>query len=235
MISEELVKLFDSYINELLEENEKSLFEEQLINDLKLREDYETYLKTVNSIKLEAFREESRKIHNDIKKKDSLRKNLLFLFLLVLLASSIMYFLKPSPAEKSNDNLFASNYEPYPNIYSFRSSQAEISKALEAYSLGKYAKATRLFNGISLKNDDINFYHGMTLLANDEFDRGQFKLLMNAINIESKFYQQSQWYLGLSHLKPPAQPDSTILYLSRIQPNQFKFTEAQNIIGYLKD
>ena len=107
---------------------------------------------------------------------------------------------------------------------------------MKAYVSGDYQSAITFFKSISTQDTNFSetrFYLSLCLLKINE--------PMKAINQLDQLYQtgnnrflpQIRWYLALSYLKND-QPQVCAEYLATIQPDEFKYQEARQLIGILK-
>lgn len=109
--------------------------------------------------------------------------------------------------EEISTQIFASNFEPYPNIVApIVKSDNDVSdreKAFQAYEQGDYATASKLLNQLVVENQDTTalFYEAIILLREGASEAVIPKLqaVMNASS--TTFQQPAQWYLALGHLK----------------------------------
>ena len=126
-------------------------------------------------------------------------------------------------------------FEPFEQYQTFRGADAGgEAAAFEAYSRGNYAEAFQLFQTIENPSESVQFYQGMSAMANHDFE-GAIGLLESLGNDEAgEFIQQVRWYLGLAYWQAH-QTDSAVSTLQLIKEGQFKYSESRDLIEALSD
>lgn len=108
--------------------------------------------------------------------------------------------------ETSNQDLYASFYQPYPNtlqpVTRSEASTDVLSQAFQAYEANEFEKAEVLFETSLTQeyNSDIAFYKAMTLLNMKNDEEGS-DLLKQLKNESTSFKPQLYWYSALLALK----------------------------------
>ena len=232
MNEKELYELFDRHFQNKLNPNERENFFEKVTRDPVIQEKFEEYKYVVQNIKLEGFRNESQLIFDNIRRKKKNFRFGLVLGLIVFILAFLIFSWMNSPGPKE-DQLFAIYFEPYPNVFTFRSDETKISDALEAYSLKEYDLAFILFDQLKHKSDTSNFYQAMSAMIVKPDNRKQIKALFDGINSESQFHQQRRWYLAISYLMEPIELDSTKFYLEKIKEDEFNYSDSRELLDRL--
>ena len=123
-----------------------------------------------------------------------------------MLPLSVLYFTLWN--KKSNEELFATYYEPYPNVAFPQKGSGEIANqfrlAKEKYDARDYRLTYEyLANMLSLEPDNraIQFYMGVALIADNKAAKAIDPLLQVIEDKSSEFKEPAEWYLGLALLK----------------------------------
>ena len=146
----------------------------------------------------------------------------------------------------SDERIFETSYEPYPNTVLPIVRGSEVSSieysAFAAYESGDYHKAINLFNSVENKDEKyIQFYKAMCYLSVDRSNQAIQTLLPLANDASNQidqmdWRQKAQWYIGLAYIHQGKEQEA--LYYMNALKNQhqelrFKQKEAKRISGYL--
>lgn len=111
----------------------------------------------------------------------------------------------------SNERIFETYYEPYPNTVMPIVRGSEVNsieyRAFIAYEAGEYHKAINLFNSVENSSDKyIQFYKAMCQLSADKPNEAIETLLPLANGSASSLQdfdckQRAEWYIGLAYVK----------------------------------
>ena len=121
---------------------------------------------------------------------------------IVLIAAAIAIW----PQQKSNEELFAKYFEPYPNVImptvrgDLEADTTLMAKAYRAYDRGDYEKAIRFFEQVGVKDEGVYMYMGNSYLAIDSTEKA-ITCFEKVISDFDAFDDQAEWYLGLALLK----------------------------------
>ena len=132
-------------------------------------------------------------------KEISIKKGLLAAASISILLIAFLFY-----GNKSNDEIFESYYQRYPNIISpTERSENNIDKenAYQFYDQGDFKNAALAFEKESNKNVAAYFYLGMSYIEISNFDAA-----INTLNIvingnDERFINPAKWYKALSLLK----------------------------------
>ena len=147
----------------------------------------------------------------------------------------------------SNERIFASYYEPYPNtvLPIVRGDELHTIeyRAFLAYEAGEYHKAINLFNSVENSEDKyIQFYKALCLLSVDKTDEAIQALIPltksspgTLQNMDCR--QKATWYIGLAYLKQGNEQEAR--HYMNILRNQnkelrFKKEEAEEVYKLLE-
>ncbi|OEK02425.1 hypothetical protein BFP97_13230 [Roseivirga sp. 4D4] len=122
--------------------------------------------------------------------------------------------------------VFSDYFDHFDQLLTYRDSDStNYSDGLEAYSLRNYQKAYTLLENIEGLTDEVKFYLAISALAIEKPKEAILIFETIGTDKSNKFYQQTQWYLGLAHWQN-GDIDSALNALKGISPGQFKYEEA---------
>lgn len=154
---------------------------------------------------------------------------------IVVLLGLSLFFIDQSP---SNDKLYASFFEPYPNIVAplVRSSSQKNLKndAFSAYELGDYKKASQLFYELSSKTGEeyAMFYNAMSLMMIDQTESaGQ---ILADTSWSPEYHEKSIWYLALCYLKQKESEKTKTLLQTIIAAQGYNSQKAEELLNKIK-
>lgn len=200
---------------------------------------FQTDLKTVIAKEEQAqLKQELQFLENSTEKPTkNYTKWLVAASIMVLLGiSSFWYF---GQSNLSNEDLFATNFEPYRNvvhpIVRGETSDDLKTKGFIAYETKNYKEALNSFDTLLNENDDatISFYKANILLQLNKTDEA-ISILSNNYNLPEKLKAQQQWYLALAYIKTEANEKAKTVLKGLIANGNFKKTEAERLLKQLK-
>ena len=212
-MNESSFDLFERYIEDKLNIDEKEIFERQLIEDPLLKEEVQQYKTVIGGIRSV----ERLKMLNEIKVADAempraLKTVSLFDFsnsrkesfywiaasIIMVLCIGGYWFINQ---EKKSDELFTQYFTPDKSKLKRLSPEAS-----DNYQKGNYAAAIKALNNLQSSFDDTTeatnlFYKGNSYLALKEPDKAIecFKKVIESPN--GVYKKESEWYLALSYVK----------------------------------
>ncbi|PKD19445.1 hypothetical protein APR41_15915 [Salegentibacter salinarum] len=198
-------ELIEKYFSNQLSENEFQQLEQLLQEDAELRENFYNELEIKQAITQEkhvSLKERLQKLEKKPTNKKSWYLYAAAVTILIVIGS-LFYNLK------TNDQLYAENFEAYPNVISL-STRSEVSienkesEAFKLYDAEKFNKAAIAFQDLYEKNekDYLRFYHGVSLLAKNNTIEGIEVLEgYDWQEQQSDFTIPAFWYVGLAYLK----------------------------------
>ncbi len=140
--------------------------------------------------------------------------------------------------EKEQANYLSDNFIPYRNVfYPIDRSGAAVNakeRAFKAYEQKNYTEALSGFNTILADSLDygVLFFKANTLLAMEKVDEAI--TLFDKIPQHERFYEQSQWYLGLAYLEK-GDFTSAKQYLKTVAENGgYKSQQSQELLKTLE-
>lgn len=228
MMTPETIELFDGFLHNDLSKLERENFEQRLKLDIGFKAEYEDYLKGVEIVELIGIRKDLNYIFEESKKQNFLAKRIVWMPMaatLLLAALSLVFWNKLSM--DSNQTLFLTYYQPYPNIIASRGIADNVELALQSYSENDFSKAEQLLGNLPIVNDTILFYQGLCRLSLNQADSSL--VLFRQLKESSVFYQQISWYSAMAFL---LKGDSRAAHISlkSINEGQFKYVESREVL-----
>ena len=249
---EERFDLIDRYFENALSPKERLEFNDLLQNNEEFRKEFLFH----KDLKEAITRHQNEELKETLGKfETNLNKNSRFSVVPVkwLAAASLAVLLSlgswmvKNHVFPSNETIFETYYEPYPNtvLPIVRGSELHTIeyRAFLAYEAGEYHKAINLFNSVESSEEKyIEFYRGLcllsvgktedairTLIPLTEPDQGTLQ------NMDCR--QKATWYLGLAYLRQGKEEEAR--YFMDILRNQneelrFKKEEAEEVYELLK-
>lgn len=201
-------QLIHDYINDRLSPTDKEAFENKLATDTGFASEVKEYKDVKNAIR-ENERSGLKSILQDLESKEattsfSKRYRHIYIAAAVIIFAIIgSQFLQKG---SSNQDLYASFYQPYPNtlqpVTRGEEGSNDLSKAFQAYEANDFKKAATLFDA-SLKanyNTDVLFYKAMSLYNIGK--QSEAANLLNKLKKDNTNYTpQIYWYSALLDLK----------------------------------
>jgi hypothetical protein len=249
MVMKEKLVLLEEYLDDLLSERDRILFEEILRNDPELMKEFQLR-KDVNEALQESDIMELRNTLDEISKHSnktkSIYKNSFFItsaaacVVLIIAFSWICFY---SLSNVNNQHLFGDYYSKYPVVNHFRSNTAKsendllLNFAFDAYESNDYIKSSEYLR--QLVKADENNYMIKFYLAISEMELCNLKeselLLLDLTKTKSHiFYEQSSWYLALLYLKQDDLEKAKEVFEVIIEEEMCKKMEAESIFKSLK-
>ncbi len=228
--------LIESYFEGNLTTQEKLLFDKLMQTDQHFAETVSFEEKTKVAITLEA-RENLKTILRSLENKIENKRSKTWLYIaasVIVLLGVSLFFMNQTP---SNEKLFATYFEPYPNTVApivRNSSQKDLkSDAFAAYELGDYQRAAQLFNTLTenSQEDFAPFYHAISLMMLDEIDGATTIFKSNPWNIG--YQEKVDWYLSLCHLKQGRIRKAKALLSNIVQSQSYNSEKAKYLLSKL--
>lgn len=169
----------------------------------------------------------------------------LVLVLLLLMVLAGLYFMKSTDdqSEFTTEEIFAANYEPFPNIINgqTRGEEGMISEedvdfrqAMLLYEQGDFQAALGRMKSDSLDAFKL-LYRGIALLETGQTE-GAIQSLAQAVAIENEEIEDAvTWYLALAHVKAANVSEAQIALETIVQrDDHYKKKEAADILEKLR-
>ena len=202
---DENTEQFDRYMLDQMDEQEKARFLEKLEANAQLLKEFETYRLVFQGINFSAAQELKEKL---VAREKMLGTSASYsrywkvaaAVALLAVAAFLVTWLTPG---SSDQDLYSAYYEPYPNIVNplDRSSPVSDDDVFRLYEKGQYQQTVDYFRqrDDSQFTDTTRFYLGQAHMALGEMDPALKEF--DKIPASSIFFESSQWYLSLIHLK----------------------------------
>jgi tetratricopeptide (TPR) repeat protein len=208
---QERLDIVDRYLEGSLSEQERTAFEERLLQDEVLRQqvdDMKLMRASIMRASRKAALENLKALENALplveKKGLTLWTNIWLQAAAVLLIGLITYALWPASVDEQE--LLATHFEVYPNVI-MPTVRGEIPNdstlkalAFRAYDQKQFDEAGQLFNRIDSKDVNILFYLGNCYIATNQPDKA-LPLFESVLNDYNVFDEQAEWYIVISYLK----------------------------------
>lgn len=153
----------------------------------------------------------------------------------VVLFGISLFFFNQTP---TNDKLFATYFEPYPNTIApiVRSNVQKTTKhdAFSAYESGDYQKSSQLFGALieSSGEEYALFYQSMSYLMLN--DVPQASNILSKSNWTDAYKEKANWYLALCYIKQNNSKEAKTLLHSLVSENSFNHEKARELLRQLK-
>ncbi|MEP2277950.1 hypothetical protein [Maribacter sp.] len=237
-----LLKYFDGSLTE----TERITFNQLVESDIEFKAQFE-FEKDVKSIvrtsendnlkkKLQGFESELSGVANQ--KKQNFWKPLSIAASIALLVG-LSWFVFNSDVFNGTEELYASNYEKYPNtVYTITrgdvSDESLERLAFEAYETNDYDIAITYLIELKEKTglDYVDFYLGQVYLANGDYLKATDKF-QEIISINSEFKDEGYWYAALANLKLEQKEEAENLLEQLINMGTYKKDEATKLLKEL--
>lgn len=212
-LSQESFEQIERYLLDQMADQEKSSFEAEMEKDQILAKQTEGLRNLILSSEIHGLQESMDRFHDDLAEDVGKIKKLNAPFPLkrYLIAAAIGILILIGIFSLQNrgsqhEQLFASYFQADPGLITSMSSgnNYEFNKAMVAYKEGKYKEAIGSWEKLyqnNPQNDSLNYFLGAAHLANEEAAKAILYLENLSPLKESRFQEESFWYLGLAYLK----------------------------------
>jgi len=207
----------ERYLTDTMKQEEKSVFEESLKTDNRLSQQVEEIRLMLQAVEEQSLRHKLDDFHDEIALEGSGIKTIepaqqsVFAYKKYAIAASLALLIGIGAwlilGQKSeNEKLFAQHFSPDPGLITLMSttSNYEFFRGMVDYKQGKYELAIKRWNPLidqKPKNDTLNFYLGVSYLAQGESKKA-IEFLSKAVHhSNSVFINDTYYYLGLAYLK----------------------------------
>ncbi|WP_430428187.1 tetratricopeptide repeat protein [Maribacter litoralis] len=157
----------------------------------------------------------------------------------ITLLIGISWFVFNSDVFNGTEELYAANYEKYPNtVYTITRGDATDESlerlAFEAYETDDFETAITYLTELKEKTrlDYVDFYLGQAYLANGDYLKATEKF-QEIISINSEFKDEGYWYAVLANLKLEQEEEAEKLLEQLIKIGTYKRNEAAELLEKL--
>ena len=182
-----------------MDANEKQAFEKRLEEDAQLSTLLEELKPAILALKMSDLSNNLREIHLEQSSPSGGSKR--FIYIGIAASISIIALFFSITFQQSNEDLFDTYFQPYPDVITKRSNANESSSesGMASYSSGDYEKTIESLSSNSQLSPDQLFYLAQAHLALKEGEKAIEILESNSFE-DSKLKSQVNWYLALGYL-----------------------------------
>jgi hypothetical protein len=240
-MNEETYIRFENYLANELSAEEKTLFEEQLQNDVQFSERFQLYKETTQflehtfSKETVDFKQNLKTISHQHFEETQERKSKVIAFKpwYYAVAASIVvvmgtWFLMQNDATYSDYNQHETA------LFMERSvGDANLKEAQEAFNTKDYKKAVTAFDKITdFRDPELQFFYAISLIETNNYNKAQ--LFLDQLREGNSVYKhKATWYLALSYLKQDKN-DECKATLKEIPSDAEDFDKAQELLNDLE-
>jgi len=226
------IERIEKYFEGTSSSEEQRAFEKEIQTNPLLEQEVELYKRAVDALKAKGLRHDLKNFHDDLYGNSSNRWKY-YAAAAACLALLVTAFLLLQTSKQSHEKLFMKFFQPYPNLITTRAQNgSDFQPAMEYYNKGVYDSALIIFKQKESLEVQELFYKSICLLATERPNEAitSFEKLVEA---DSKFIQQTTWYIALAHLKNN-NTEKALSELSKISPNDYKYGQAVKLIKEIK-
>jgi len=198
-LNHENIVLFDRYISNKLDAQEKAEFDQKLAHDPVFKDQYEQFKQGIDTVKTYAIGAEMGEIIDSKQKKNQPNKIIAIAAAIILLITVPLFYYQYS--SNTADSLFEQYYTAYPADPNLRG-RSVYNEAMQLYSKGEYKEASTLFE--SLSNDSENRNHlflGNCYLSMNQPKKAIEQFKGGLTSTSQVLTQNNEWYLVLAYLQ----------------------------------
>ena len=210
-ISQELLETIERYLNSTMEQEERSLFEKKLLTNDELKQQVQDVKIMIFGIENSVLKDKLNEFHDDLlksnyslkNKKNSFTKYAIAASVVILIGFGGWWLINP---KTNNEKLFAKYFKPDPGLATTMSNTINFKfyDAMVNYKHGDYNIAIEKWEALlqsKPKNDTLNYFLGVTHLANNN-TLNSIEYLDKATEINNSIFKnETLYYLGLAYLK----------------------------------
>lgn len=221
-------------------------FQQRLESDTDLQQAFVQYQQDLKVIRAGAKEQLKKKAASALDKQEQKKVKIFPLKRLLQIAAALVFLvvsvflIKNINHTSSTTDLFAAHFElPDPAGERNANPQTEIwNKAMAAYSKQDFKKTIELLSPLVKQNDFPfadrgNLYVGLSQLMQNENQKALESF--DAINVESSFVQDAEWFRALAFLKMENLEEAKKAFQKIVdQPRHFKHKEAVEILDNIQ-
>lgn len=237
---EELIEQVERYLAGELTRKEVKEGNDSVLSDKALDEVINLYKTSESLIELSGLKEDLQSIHEEyIAESESEiaepegKKTIRIWWTAAVAAAAIIIAVVSGVFNNASPEL-DDYFKAYPDIYSFRGTETDISSAMRAYSLEQYEDAIARFDELlqDSVSQDALFYQAIAAMAVDKFQLAQTNLELLAAIEAGTFEEQVKWYLALAYWQN-GDTAKAKEQLSAIENGDSRYKKAQELLEAL--
>lgn len=209
-ISPEEFDRIEIYLNNTMNDQERSEFDESIKNNESLAQKVGELKVLFQAVEEQSLRDKLNIFHKETSQKEKIGLSVRLYKQFALAASIVIIMaigiLLLTGQKNQNEKLFAEYFKPDPGLITPMSSTSnyEFYRGMVDYKQAKYNEAIDRWHVLyknKPNNDTLNFYLGVAYLALDDRANAVTFLSKAATYSGSKFINEAWYYLGLANLK----------------------------------
>ncbi|MGB3150266.1 MAG: hypothetical protein WBB27_06340 [Maribacter sp.] len=240
-IPEEQQELFERFLMDEMSIKEKKSFEIKIAGDKNLKNSFDEFKSLFETVEEVGLRHKLKDFHNALENGEEPQIRLLnpskYRFgyriaasIIILIGLGSIWFLNNT---NSNVKLYEVYYFQDPGLPTVMGSSDNYNfyEAMVDYKQGDFKVAIEKWEKLLVakpENDTLNYFLGVSHLANGQFEKGLIHLNKNENDSSSRFFSENNFYLGLAHLRLNQLTEAKI-YLGKS-----KMPESKEILEALK-
>lgn len=212
-------ELLDKYFENNLTDSERKAFDALLSTDADFREDFEFQKQLKHTIAVserQKLKQQLREIDFSERTTHKRKQYLAIAAILVVSLAVSVFFLAD---QKSEQQLYASFFQAYPNVIEVNTRTAKVSRAtsvaFQAYENENYDKALEAFSHLNQSDQALygNFYRGVCYLALKKTDPAIRLLNIAQSSKNTQIAKAAVWYQALAYLQDNNAQSARVLLL----------------------
>ena len=250
-MSEKDLELIERYFRGLLSKEERLAFEKRMQTDSELKSevDFHQDLRVAaqhegDTALKKMFQQQETKEDNVASEATIIERppsaKIFSLKKAMALAASILFMVMSywfyQQSLQDTTNLFADNFENYPNVIApierGETAATTLEKAFALYENKQYKEAITAFDQLEPNTIDLDilFYKANAQLAVGKNNEaiGTFKQVVDS---NTKFSAQAKWYLALAYLQSGNETQTKVILEEIIKEKSFNHQKAKNLLG----
>lgn len=241
-LKEELIEKVERYLSGELTRKEVKEENDTPPSDEELDEAVDLYNTSKNLIELSGLKEDLKSIHEEYiaeaesESPEPKSKSTTWMWWTAALAAMALLIAVFSGVLDSKSPQFEDYFKPYPDLFSMRGNEGNMSKAMRYYSLQDYDAAIREFNKFVADSvtHEVLFYQAIAALAIGRYELAETNLEALLKSSDNQYWQQTKWFLGLSYWQS-GQLEEARKTLSKIEPTEDQYKKARELLDGLQD
>ncbi|MEM7101622.1 MAG: hypothetical protein AAF502_00745 [Bacteroidota bacterium] len=243
-IDEQLFEKIEAYIRKTMPEQERSLFETEMANNVVLKEEVELRATLMSGVEREGVKSTLEDIYNEKFGKEASKQRNIFQLPAFRIAAGVallivMGWLAMVYLQTDHSSLANAYFELPQGLPTLLSAQGDpqFEEGMVAYKLGEHEKAAGLWRPLlegNPNNDTLTFYLAANHMAQEEHVQAAFMLTGLATNESTSYQMDALWYLALLELKME-KTETAMYWLDLLADYQNKYSDrAKDLLKKLQ-